>query len=74
MLIEHKFVGQNCRNFGLVSKTLCYEKLCPSKILPNISIQKSDKNRTKMSKFRLVIEDFVRRNTLSEKILSDKVY
>ena len=27
------FVGQKCRNFGLVSKVLSVEKFCPSKIL-----------------------------------------
>ena len=58
-------IGQKCRNFGLVSKILSDEKFCPSKILSNISIQKSGKNRTKLSKFRLGVENFVRRNILS---------
>ena len=44
-------------------------KFCPSKILSNICIQKSGKYRTKLLKFRLGVENFVRR-----KILSDKVY
>ena len=60
-----KFVGQNFKNFCLVSKLLSDENLCPSKILSNISIQKSGKNRTKLSKFRLGVENFVRRNILS---------
>ena len=34
-LIGQKFVGQNCRNFGLVSKILSNEKFCLSKILSN---------------------------------------
>ena len=66
-LIGQKFVGQNCRNFGLVSKILSDEKFCPSKILSNNSIQKSGKNRTKFSKVRLGVENF------SDEILSDKV-
>ena len=32
-LIGQKFVGQNCRNFSLVSKILSDEKFCSSKIL-----------------------------------------
>ena len=32
-LMGQKFVGQNCRNFGLVSKILPDEIFCPSKIL-----------------------------------------
>ena len=64
-LIGQKFVGQKCRNFSLVSKILSDEKFCPSKILSNIPIQKSGKNRTKLSKFRLGVENFVRRNILS---------
>ena len=59
-LIGQKFFGQNCRNFGLVSKLLSDEKFCPSKILSNISIQKSGKNLTKLSQFRLSVENFVR--------------
>ena len=62
---EKKFVGQNCRNFELVSKILSDDKFCPSKILSNISIKKSCKNRTKLSKFLLGVENFVRRNILS---------
>ena len=64
-LVGQKFVGQKCLNYGLVSKLLSDEKFCPSKILSTISIQKSGKNRTKLSKFRLGIEKFVRRNILS---------
>ena len=65
-LIGQKFVGQKCRNFSLVSKILSDERFCPSKILSNISIQKSGKNRTKLSKFGLGVENFVRRNILSD--------
>ena len=65
-LIGQKFVGQNCRNFDLVSKVLSDEKFCPSKILSNVSIQKSGKNRTKVSKFWLGVENFVRRKILSK--------
>ena len=65
-LIGQKFVGQNCRNFDLVSKILSDEKFCPSKILSNISIQKSGKNRTKLSKFWLGVKNFVRRHILSD--------
>ena len=32
-LIGQKFVGQNCRNFDLVSKILSDEKFSPTKIL-----------------------------------------
>jgi len=71
-LIGQKFVGQKCRNFSLVSKILSDETFCPSKILSNISIQKSGKNRTKLSKFRLGVENFVRRNILSNKVLEKK--
>ena len=66
-LIRQKFVGQNCRNFGLVSKIFSDEKFCPSKILSNVSIQKSDKNGTKLSNFGLVSK------LLSDEILYDKV-
>ena len=52
-LIGQKFVGQKCRNFSLVSKILSDEEFCPSKILSNILAQRSGKNRTKLSKFRL---------------------
>ena len=68
-LIGQKFVEQKCRNFSLVSKILSDETFCPSKILSNISIQKSRENRTKLSKFRLGVENFVGRNILSEEIL-----
>ena len=61
-LIGQKFVEQNCRNSGLVSKILSDEKFFPLKILSNISIQKSGKNRTKLSQFRLGVEKFVRQN------------
>ena len=54
-------IGQNCRKFSLVSKILTDEIFWLSKILSNISIQKSVKNRTKVSKFRLGIENFLRR-------------
>ena len=64
-LVGQNFVRQNCKNFVLVSKILSDEKFCPSKILSNISIQKSGKNQTKLSKFRLGVENFVRRNILS---------
>ena len=64
-LIGQKFDGQKCRNSSLVSKILSDETFCPSKILSSISIQKSGKNRTKLSKFRLGVENFVRRNILS---------
>ena len=40
-------------------------KFCPSKVVSTISIQKSGENRTKLSKFRLGVENFVRRNILS---------
>ena len=63
--IGQKFVGQKCRNFSLVSKILSDETFFPSKILSNISIQESGKNRTKLSKFLLGVENFVRRNILS---------
>ena len=43
-LIGQKFVGQNCRNFCLVSKILSDKKFCPSKILSNITLQKSGIN------------------------------
>ena len=36
-------------------------KFCPSKTLSNISIQKSSKNREKLSKFGLGVENFDRR-------------
>ena len=55
-LIGQKFVGQNCQNFVWVSKILSDEKFCPLKIVSNISIQKSGKNLTKLSKFRLSLE------------------
>ena len=42
------------------------EMFCPSKILSNISIQKSGENWTKVSKFRLGVENFVRRNFVLE--------
>ena len=61
-LIGHKFVGQKCWNFRLVSKILSDKTFCPSKTLSNISIQKSGKNWTTLSKFRLGVENFVRRN------------
>ena len=48
-----------------MSKILSAEKFFPSKMLSNISIQKSGKNRTKLSKFQLGVENFVRRNILS---------
>ena len=64
-LIGQKFVGQKCRNFSLVSNILYDETFCPLKILSNISIQKSGKNQTKLSKFRLGVEKFVRHNILS---------
>ena len=54
-------IGQNCRNFGLVSKILSDKNFCLSKNLSNILIQKSGKNRTKLSKFRLGVKSFVRR-------------
>ena len=54
-------IGQNYRNFGLVSKVLSDKKFCPSKIQSNISIQKSGKNWTTLSKFQLGVENFVRR-------------
>ena len=60
------FVGLNCRNFGLVWKILSEEKFCPSKILSNISTQKSGKNRTKLSKFRRGIENFFQQIILSQ--------
>ena len=66
-LIEQNFVGQKCRNFSLVAKILSDEIFCLLKILSNISIQKSSKNRTKLSKFWLCVENFVRRNILSVK-------
>ena len=65
-LIGQKIVGQNSRNFGLVSKILSDEKFCTSKILSNISIQKSGNHWTKLSKFRLGVENSVRRNILSD--------
>ena len=65
-LIGQKFVGQNFRNFGLVSKILSEEKFCTSIIFSDISIQKSGKNRTEWSKFRLGVENFVQRNILSD--------
>ena len=40
-LIGRKFVGQNCRNFGLVSKNFVRRKFCP--IFNTIVRQKSDK-------------------------------
>ena len=61
-------IGQNYRHFALLSKILSDEKFCPSKILSNISIQKSGKNRTEWSKFRLGVENFVQRNILSHKV------
>ena len=67
--IGQKFVGQNCRKFGLVSKILSIEKFCSLKLLSNISIQKSGNNRTKLSKFRLGVENFVRRNFIQSGIL-----
>ena len=60
--IGQKFVGQKCRNFSLVSKILSDEPFCPLKNLSNISIQESGKNRTKLSKFLLGVENFVGRN------------
>ena len=42
-LIRQKFVGQKCRNSSLMSKILSDETFCPSKILSNISIEKSGK-------------------------------
>ena len=64
-LVGQNFVRQNCKNFVLVSKILSDEKFFASKILSNILIQKSGKNWTKLSKFRLGVENFVRRNILS---------
>ena len=64
-LIGQKSVGQNCLNFGFMSKILSNEKFSPSKILSNTSIQKPGKNRTKLSKFRFDVENFVRRKILS---------
>ena len=77
-LIGQKFVGQKCRNFSLVSKILSDETFFPSKILFNISIQKSGKIRTKLSKFRFGVEIlsdeiFCPTEILSEEFLSDKV-
>ena len=60
-----KILRKMCRNFSLVSKILSDETFCPSKNLSNISIQKLGKNRKKLSKFRLGVENFVRRNILS---------
>ena len=60
--LSDKIVRQNCRNFGLVSKVLSDERFCPSNILSNISIQKSGKNQTKLSKFRLGVKKFCPRN------------
>ena len=51
--------------FQLGVENLSNEKFCPSKILSNVSIQKSGKNRTKVSKFWLGVENFVRRKILS---------
>ena len=54
-------------------------KFCPLKILSNISIQKSGKNRTQLSNFGLVSkilsdEIFCPSKILSDESLSDKVF
>ena len=72
-LIGQNFVGQNCPNFGLVSKSLSDEKYCPSKILSNISIQKSGKNQPKLSKFGLGVKNLSDEIFWSTKILSDEI-
>ena len=51
-------VRKNCQNFCFELKILSGEKIFPSKILSNISIQKSGKNRTKLSKFWLKCRKF----------------
>ena len=56
-----------------MSKILANEKFCTSKVMSNISIQMSDKNRTKLSKFRLGVENFVQQN-LSDKVYESKLY
>ena len=57
-LIGQKFVGQNCRNFGLLSEIFSVENFVQC-------FNTKGKNRTKVSKFRLGVENFVRRNILS---------
>ena len=60
-------IGQNSLNKIVEISAWCQKFRL--KILSNISSQKSGENRTKLSKFRLSVENFVRR-----KLLSDKVY
>ena len=66
-LIRQKFVGNNCRNFGLVSKILSNERFCPSKFCP-IFQYKSEAKSDKIIEISAwcrkfyPTKDFVRRN------------
>ena len=58
-----------------MSKILSHEKFFPSKSLSNISVQKSAKNLTKLSKFQLGVEKFCPTKCfVQRKIFSMKFY